>query len=52
MDENGDAVKPLAATALKKWLKKQNIEPVPSTTEAKNPEFMKWQEEQIVTSKS
>lgn len=43
-DEKGEEVKPLASKALKAWLKRQNL-PIPVTTEAKNPEFMKWQEE-------
>lgn len=43
-NDKGEEVKPLAATALKEWCKKNNVE-IPSTTEAKSPEFMKWQEE-------
>lgn len=43
-DEAGDLIKPLSALAFKAWCKEEGL-PVPSTTEAKNPEFLKWQEE-------
>lgn len=44
VDENGDEVKPTSAIAFKKWCK-QNGVPPPETTEAKNQDFVKWQED-------
>lgn len=43
-DENGDERKPLAALALKAWCKENGVD-VPTTTNAKTPEFQKWQAE-------
>lgn len=43
-DDNGKPLKPTASNALKAWCKENGIS-VPSTTEAKNPEFIKWQED-------
>ncbi len=44
VDDKGKEVKPLSGKALKDWCAENNV-PVPSTTEAKSPEFIKWQED-------